>query len=71
MGTGREKHHDSPMAMEMISGALEQFFPRKTMGKPWENHWNMGMSWGLTLLYLVGGLEHFLFSICWECDNPN
>ena len=42
-----------------------------SLGKPWENHWNMGMSWGLTLLYLVGGLEHFLFSICWECDNPN
>ena len=44
MGTGREKHHDSPMAMEMISGALEQFFPRKTMGKPLEHGDVMGIN---------------------------
>ena len=21
--------------------------------------------------YLVGGLEHFYFPICWECHHPN
>ena len=27
--------------------------PLKSIGKPWENHWKMGMTWGLTLIWLV------------------
>jgi hypothetical protein len=41
----------------------------KSIGKPWEKHWKMGMSWGLTLLYLVGGLEpweFYDFPFSWE-----
>jgi len=37
----------------------------KTIGKPWENHWKMGMSWGLTLTGWWFG-TCFYVSICWE-----
>ena len=31
---------------------------------------NMGIDCMMKISILVGGLEHFYFSICWECHHP-